>query len=53
MRIPRSLVTYLHLTSSHTARMIWEWLQSNSNTVITDELELALKRRSDWKEISK
>lgn len=30
------------------AKEIWEWLQSNSNTVIVDELEATIRKRKDW-----
>ena len=34
--------------SKKQAKEIWDWLQSNSNTVIVDELMLAVRRRRDW-----
>lgn len=50
MKIPEFLRYLLskHIGDRH-ARMVWDWLQSNSNTVIVDELEAAIRARRNWR----
>lgn len=48
-KIPSVLVRWLaRVISKSQAEAIWDWLQSNSNTVIVDELEIAIRERRDW-----
>lgn len=50
-KIPKDLVRYLsRVIWKKQAEEVWQWLQSNSNTVIVDELEIAIRERRDWTE---
>jgi len=49
--IPNFLRYYLsRMIWKHQAQQLWEYLQSNSNTVVVDDLEAAIHERRDWKE---
>ena len=52
MRIPDSLRLWLENVPQRQAKQVWEWLQTNSNTVIVDELELVIDQRKDMKKIT-
>jgi hypothetical protein len=45
--------TISRLITRFQAKLVWEWLNSNSNTVIVDELMMAVKSRRDFGEIDK
>lgn len=50
MTIPGFLVYWLsRVINGRQAKEIWDWLQSNSNTVISDDLQNAIRKRRDWK----
>jgi len=34
----------------HQAKQVWHWVEGNSNTVIVDDIEAALRERRDWKD---
>jgi hypothetical protein len=49
--IPRFLRHWISRTIwKAQAKQLWEYLQSNSNTVVVDDLEAAIRERRDWKE---
>lgn len=47
--IPSFLEYFLSRTIwKKSAQAVYAWLQSNSNTVIVDELLIAIRKRRDW-----
>ena len=32
------------------AKQVWHWVEGNSNTVIVDDIEAAIRERRDWKD---